>query len=110
MTIHQRTALDGYTPLTAFGYVGRLFLFRHPRADHLKKLLETSFYVTSNQMIEHGKPFGQHRRATVFNGKPRCDEIVSKEASGRNIKRLSNTHEAGGEVLVMGKPYALITL
>lgn len=62
-----------------------------------------SFYVASNQMIEHGKPFGQHRRATVFNGKPRYDEIISEEASGRKIKRLANTHEARGEVLVMGK-------
>lgn len=62
-----------------------------------------SFYVVSNQMIEHGKPFGQHRRATVFNGKPRYDEIISEEASGRNIKRLVNTREARGQVLVMGK-------
>ncbi|KAJ6035553.1 hypothetical protein N7460_009728 [Penicillium canescens] len=64
-------------------------------------ILEMSFYVASNQMIEHGKPFGQHRRATVFNGKPRFDEIISEEASGRNIKRLPNTHEDRGEVLVM---------
>ncbi|KAJ5640274.1 uncharacterized protein N7484_008136 [Penicillium longicatenatum] len=68
-----------------------------------------SFYVVSNQMIEHGKPFGQHRRATVYNGNPRYDEIISEEASGRNIKRLASTHEARGEVLVMGKTYALIT-
>ncbi|KAI3276409.1 hypothetical protein DTO003C3_10208 [Penicillium roqueforti] len=64
-------------------------------------ILEMSFFVASNQMIEHGKPFGQHRRATVFNGKPRYDEIISEEASGRNIKRLPNTHEDRGEVLVM---------
>ncbi|KAI3127944.1 hypothetical protein CBS147325_9981 [Penicillium roqueforti] len=60
-------------------------------------ILEMSFFVASNQMIEHGKPFGQHRRATVFNGKPRYDEIISEEASGRNIKRLPNTHEDRGE-------------
>lgn len=64
-----------------------------------------SFYVASNQMIEHGKPFGQHRRATVFNGKPDYDEIISEEASGRKIKRLANTHEDRGEVLVMGKSF-----
>lgn len=58
-------------------------------------------------MIEHGKPFGQHRRATVFNGKPRYEEIISEEASGRNIKRLANTHEDRGEVLVMGKSLTL---
>jgi hypothetical protein len=67
-----------------------------------------TFYVTSNQMIEHGKPFGQHRRATVFNGKPRYDEIVSAEASGRYIKRLANTHEDRGEVLVMGRSFSSI--
>ncbi|KAJ5178970.1 hypothetical protein N7492_002180 [Penicillium capsulatum] len=66
-----------------------------------------SFYVASNQMIEHGKPFGQHRRATVFNGKPRYDEIISEEASGRKIKRLTNTHETRGEVLVMGRSSTL---
>jgi hypothetical protein len=75
----------------------------------VEKILEMSFYVSSNQMIEHGKPFGQHRRATVFNGKPRYDEIISEEASGRNIKRLANTHESRGEVLVMGKFFVLNT-
>ncbi|KAJ5215250.1 uncharacterized protein N7498_001657 [Penicillium cinerascens] len=60
-----------------------------------------SFYVSSNQMIEYSKPFSQHHRATVFNGKPQYNEIISEEASGRNIKRLANTHEARGEVLVM---------
>jgi hypothetical protein len=80
-------------------------LFRDSRTDKVKKILEMSFYVASNQMIEHGKPFGQHRRATVFNGKPRYDQIISEEASGRNIKRLANTHEARGEVLVMSKSY-----
>lgn len=60
-------------------------------------------------MIEHGKLFGQHRRAIVFNGKPRYDDIISEDASGRNIKRLANTHEARGEVLVMGKSYTFIT-
>ncbi|KAJ5346214.1 hypothetical protein N7452_004218 [Penicillium brevicompactum] len=70
-------------------------------------ILEMSFYVASNQMIEHGKPFGQHRRATVFNGKPRYAEIISEEASGRNIKRLENTHEDRGEVLVMSKSITL---
>ncbi|KAJ5766655.1 uncharacterized protein N7511_004271 [Penicillium nucicola] len=86
------------------GYVGWLFLFNHTRADNVIQILEMSFFVASNQMIEHGKPFGQHRRATVFNGKPRYDEIISEEASGRNIKRLPNTHEDRGEVLVMGAP------
>lgn len=82
-------------------------MFKHPRADYVKKILEMSFYVASNQMIEHGKPFGQHRRATVFNGKPRYAEIISEEASGRNIKRLENTHEDRGEVLVMSKSITL---
>jgi hypothetical protein len=89
------------------GYMGWLFWFKYPRADHVKKILEMSFYVASNQMIEHGKPFGQHRRAIVFNGKPRYDENISEEASGRNIKRLANTHEDRGEVLVMGKSSTL---
>jgi hypothetical protein len=75
----------------------------------MKKILEMSFYVVLNQMIEYGKLFGQYSRATVFNGSPRYDEIISEEASGRNIKRLVSTYEACGEVLVMGKIYALIT-
>lgn len=62
-----------------------------------------SFYVVSNQMIENGKPFGEHHRATVFNGKPNYKKVISAEASGRHIKRLPNTHEDRGETLVMGK-------
>lgn len=64
-----------------------------------------SFYVASNEMIEHGKPFGQHRRATVFNGTPDYEKIIAQEASGRNIKRLANTHEDRGEVLVLGTSF-----
>ena len=123
-TIHHRTALDNYTSLAAFfsgpllnslltddilndGYADWLFLFRHTRADNVIQILEMSFFVASNQMIEHGRPFGQHRRATLFNGKPRYEEIVSEEASGRNIKRLPNIHEDRGKVLVMGKSITL---
>ncbi|KAJ5917586.1 hypothetical protein N7466_011140 [Penicillium verhagenii] len=61
-----------------------------------------SFYVGSDQIIEHGKPFGQHHRATVFNGSPDYAEIISIEVSGRNIKRVENTHEERGKVLMMG--------
>ena len=89
------------------GYVGSPFLLEsHPLI--MWKILEMSFYVVSNQMIEHGKPFGQHRRATVFNGKPDYTEIISAEASGRYIKRIANTHEDRGDVLVTGKfsPFA----
>ncbi|CDM29916.1 Flavoprotein transmembrane component [Penicillium roqueforti FM164] len=163
-TIHHRTALDGYTSLTAFvggpygvsksvdhyecvlaiatdfgiagviSYLKKLLYGYNTCTSHVRRvhfvweiqtldiavaaqpllnsllsddilddgyILEMSFFVASNQMIEHGKPFGQHRRATVFNGKPRYDEIISEEASGRNIKRLPNTHEDRGEVLVM---------
>jgi hypothetical protein len=64
-----------------------------------------SFYVASNEMIEHGKPFGQHRRAIMFNGRPHYEEIIAEEASGRNIKRLANMHQDRGEVLVIGKLY-----
>ncbi|KAF3392422.1 Ferric/cupric reductase transmembrane component 2 [Penicillium rolfsii] len=163
-TIHHRTALDGYTSLTAFvtgpygvsksvdhyecvlaiatdfgiagviSYLKKLLYGYNTCTSQVRRvhfvwevqtldiavaaqpllnsllsddvlddgyILEMSFYVASNQMIEHGKPFGQHRRATVFNGKPRYDKIISEEASGRNIKRLANTHEARGEVLVI---------
>ncbi|KAF4768866.1 hypothetical protein HAV15_008768 [Penicillium sp. str.  len=169
-TIHHRTALDGYTSLTAFvsgpygvsksvdhyecvlaiatdfgiagviSYLKKLLYGYNTCTSHVRRvhfvwevqtldiaiaaqpllnsllsddilddgyILEMSFFVASNQMIEHGKPFGQHRRATVFNGKPRYDEIISEEASGRNIKRLPNTHEDRGEVLVMGKSITL---
>ncbi|OQD76716.1 hypothetical protein PENANT_c125G07499 [Penicillium antarcticum] len=163
-TIHYRTALDGYTSLTAFvsgpygvsksvdhyecvlaiatdfgiagviSYLKKLLYGYNTCTSHVRRvhfvwevqtldiavaaqpllnsllsddilddgyILEMSFFVASNQMIEHGKPFGQYRRATVFNGKPRYDEIILEEASGRNIKRLPNTHEDRGEVLVM---------
>ena len=71
------------------------------------QILEMSFFVASNQIIEHGKPFGQYRRATVFNRKPRYNKIISEEASGRNIKRLPNTYEDRGKVLVIGKSITL---
>ena len=58
-------------------------------------------------MIEYGKPFSQHRRATVFNRKPRYNKIISEEASGRNIKQLLNTYEDRGKILVIGKSIIL---
>ncbi|KAJ5643585.1 uncharacterized protein N7484_006092 [Penicillium longicatenatum] len=69
-------------------------------------ILEMSFYVVSNQMIEHGKPFGQHQRARVFNGSPPYEKIISEEVSGQHIKRLAITHNERGEILVMSKSLA----
>ncbi|KAI2766561.1 hypothetical protein CBS147339_8462 [Penicillium roqueforti] len=155
-TIHHRTALDGYTSLTAFvggpygvsksvdhyecvlaiatdfgiagviSYLKKLLYGYNTCTSHVRRvhfvweiqtldiavaaqpllnsllsddilddgyILEMSFFVASNQMIEHGKPFGQHRRATVFNGKPRTrimvsfdpDTLVSHGAPGPDI-------------------------
>lgn len=62
-----------------------------------------SFYLESKSQLENGKPFGEHRRAIVYNTAPDYEGIVSAEASGDYITRLPNTQEERGKLLVMGK-------
>ncbi|KAJ5216812.1 hypothetical protein N7468_009820 [Penicillium chermesinum] len=57
--------------------------------------------VLDDGYVKHGKPFGHHRRATVFNGTPHYENIIAEEASGRKVRRLANTHEVRGDVLVL---------
>lgn len=62
-----------------------------------------SFYVESKLGLENEKPFGDHRRAIIYNTAPDYEAIVSAEASGDYITRLPNTQEERGKLLVMGK-------
>lgn len=64
-----------------------------------------SFYVTSESELENGKPFGNHRRAIIYNTLPDYEKIVSAETSGDYITRLPNTQEERGKLLVIGKLY-----
>jgi hypothetical protein len=71
-------------------------------ADTLSKILKMSFYVTAGR-VENKRPFGKHGRATLFKGYPNYRDIISAEASGDYIARVSNSQEEQGKLLVMGK-------
>lgn len=62
-----------------------------------------SFYVEYNSTAGKGRLFGEHRRATIYNGVPNYDSIISAEASGEHIDRISNNHEEIGKLLVIGE-------
>lgn len=62
-----------------------------------------SFYVESTLGPETERPFGSHRRATIYPTVPDYEEIISAEASGDYITRVPNTQEERGKQLVMGK-------
>ncbi|GKZ54467.1 hypothetical protein AnigIFM49718_010280 [Aspergillus niger] len=64
-------------------------------------ILEMSFYVEFNSTAGKGRLFGEHRRATIYNGVPNYDSIISAEASGEHIDRISNNHEEIGKSLVI---------
>jgi hypothetical protein len=62
-----------------------------------------SFYVEYSSIAGNGRPFGEHRRAIIYNGVPDYDNIISAEASGEHIDRVSNTQEEIGKLLVMSE-------
>lgn len=62
-----------------------------------------SFYVEYKSIAGKGRPFGEHRRAIIYDGFPGYDNIISAEASGQHINRVSNTQEEMGKLLVMGE-------
>ncbi|KAH1377451.1 hypothetical protein KXW98_002022 [Aspergillus fumigatus] len=64
-------------------------------------ILEMSFYVEYKSIAGKGRPFGEHRRAIIYDGFPGYDNIISAEASGQHINRVSNTQEEMGKLLVM---------
>lgn len=48
-------------------------------------------------------PFGEHKRAFLYQGVPDYENIVSLEASGDKIERLPMIRDEHGQMLVMGK-------
>ncbi|QKX64378.1 uncharacterized protein TRUGW13939_11552 [Talaromyces rugulosus] len=62
-------------------------------------ILEMSFYVESTE--DDKRSFGKHNRAFLYKGKPSYDQIISAEASGDYIERVSNTQEEIGDMLVL---------
>ncbi|KAB8069058.1 hypothetical protein BDV29DRAFT_198977 [Aspergillus leporis] len=64
-------------------------------------IIEMSFYVESKIPVESGTPFGEHQRAVIYNDMPEYDVLVSTEASGDYIPRVSNTQEERGKLLVL---------
>ncbi|PKX96275.1 NADPH oxidase family protein [Aspergillus novofumigatus IBT 16806] len=64
-------------------------------------ILEMSFYVEYKTIAGKGRPFGDHHRATIYNGFPDYDSIISTEATGEHIERVSNTQEERGKLLVL---------
>jgi hypothetical protein len=65
-----------------------------------------SFYVEYNSIAGKERPFGEHRRAIIYNGVPDYDNIIPAEASGEHINRVSNAQEEIGKLLVMGELFA----
>ncbi|KAH1598470.1 hypothetical protein KXX44_005587 [Aspergillus fumigatus] len=64
-------------------------------------ILEMSFYVEYKSKAGKGRPFGDHHRATIYNSFPDYDSIISTEASGEHIERVSNSQEERGKLLVL---------
>jgi len=62
-----------------------------------------SFYVESTK--DNKRSFGKHNRAFLYKGKPNYDQIISAEASGDYIERVSNTQEEIGDMLVLGETF-----
>ncbi|KAF7174613.1 hypothetical protein CNMCM6106_009514 [Aspergillus hiratsukae] len=61
-------------------------------------ILEMSFYVEYKSKAGKGSPFGEHHRAIIYDVVPDYDNIISAEASGDHINRVSNTQEEMGPV------------
>lgn len=61
-------------------------------------MLEISFYIKFKSPKE---AFGI--RAPIYNRDPDYESIVSEEATGEKIPRLTNTTEEQGKTLVLGK-------
>ncbi|KAH2388641.1 hypothetical protein KXW70_006590 [Aspergillus fumigatus] len=56
-------------------------------------ILEMSFYAEYKTKAGKARPFGVHHRATIYNGFPDYDSIISTEATGEHIERVSNSRE-----------------
>ncbi|PKX88990.1 NADPH oxidase family protein [Aspergillus novofumigatus IBT 16806] len=61
------------------------------------QILETSFYVESSTASK--RTFGNHNRAVSYNGIPDYERIISSEASGDFVSRVTNTEEERGRTL-----------
>lgn len=64
-------------------------------------ILEMSFYAEYKTKAGKARPFGVHHRATIYNGFPDYDSIISTEATGEHIERVSNSREERGKLLVL---------
>lgn len=60
------------------------------------------------QLAQSRLPFGEHKRAFLYQGTPGYRDIISQEASGALMERLPNIRDEPGETLVMGKVTALL--
>ncbi|GFF98653.1 metalloreductase, putative [Aspergillus udagawae] len=61
-------------------------------------ILEMSFYVEYKSKARKGRPFRDHHWATIYNGFPDYNSIISTEASGEHIERVSNSQEERGKL------------
>jgi hypothetical protein len=68
-----------------------------------------SFYVEYKTKAVKGKPFGEHHRATIYNGFPDYNSIISIEASGEHIDRVSDSQEERGKLLVLSELVPLVS-
>ncbi|GFF96388.1 rerric reductase like transmembrane component, putative [Aspergillus udagawae] len=111
--LRARAALEGTASFTAFvsGPYGRsepvdIAVAAEPLLNSLLDddvlgngyILEMSFYLEYKSKAEI---FGEHHRAITYIGFPDYDSIISTEASGDLIDRVSNTQEERGKLLVL---------
>jgi hypothetical protein len=59
--------------------------------------------VTNEKLRQHQTPFGEYKRATLYEGCPIYRDLIAQEASGEQIERLPNIEDKRGKMLVMGK-------
>lgn len=72
----------------------------------VRQILCISIYIELGNIDR--TPFG--KRATVYKGRADLKEILQTEAAGKHIKRVHETQEEKGKMLVMGKNSCLMEI
>ena len=85
---------DGYVSFINYQSVAKLIM---------GQILNISIYMDKGQLAQSRLPFGEHKRAFLYQGTPDYRHIISLEASGDLVERLPNIRDEPGKTLVMGK-------
>lgn len=59
--------------------------------------------MTKDKLTRDRLPFGNHKRAILYQGFPDLRGLISQEASGERIERLPDIEDEAGKMLVLGE-------